>query len=82
MAGAEDEDASGRQGEASKAGERLLDKLLRHIGADVLDEPVPDRLRRVLRPGDGPDDGSSAGHGQGQPTRPDERKKGRNEPPG
>ena len=26
-----------------------LDEALRQIGADMLDEPVPERLRRVLR---------------------------------
>ena len=60
MAGDEDNPAMRREIEPSRSGDRILDELLRQIGADILDEPVPERLRGVLRPRGGSNGGTTA----------------------
>jgi hypothetical protein len=60
MSGAEDNPATRRESEPSSVDDRIFDELLRQIGADILDEPVPERLRRALRPTGGRDDGTTA----------------------
>jgi hypothetical protein len=67
MPGAEDDPANRRQGDSREAADHLLEEMLRQIGADILDEDVPERLRRVLRPKTGSDNGAR-GH---PPTRAD-----------
>jgi hypothetical protein len=69
MPGAEDSPATRRQSDPQETADRALDEKLRQIGLDILDEPVPEKLRRVLRrqtvsddppgEGDGRDDDST-----------------------
>jgi hypothetical protein len=67
MPGAEDDPANRRRGDSREPADRILEEMLRQIGADILNEDVPERLRRVLRPKAGSDDGTR-GH---LPTRGD-----------
>jgi hypothetical protein len=49
-----------------------LDEALRQIGADMLDEPVPERLRQILRQAQGrpePEPDPTSGRSQGNERR-------------
>jgi hypothetical protein len=67
MPGAEDDPANRRRGDSRESADHILEEMLRQIGADILNEDVPERLRRVLRPKTGSDNGPP-GH---PPTRGD-----------
>jgi len=60
MSGGEDKPANRRQDDSQDPANRLVEEMLRQIGIDILDEPVPERLRRVLRPKGGSDGGNTA----------------------
>jgi hypothetical protein len=50
MPGVEANPASRHQDDPRESADRILGKMLRQIGVDILDEPVPEKLRQVLRP--------------------------------
>ena len=50
MPGAEDKPEKQRQSDSHDAGDSDLEDVLRRIGSAILEEDVPERLRRVLQP--------------------------------
>lgn len=59
MPGADDKPANRHQNDSRESADRLLEEVLRQIGADILEEPVPEKLRRVLRPKTGSDESTT-----------------------
>ena len=83
MPGSEDNPADRHQGDPRESADRMIEEILRQIGVEILDEPVPERLRRVLRPKGGSGDGNTANDSQDDPpSRGDEPQRRDDDPSG
>lgn len=79
MAGGEDNPAKRSQSGSGGPADRILEEMLRQIGGEILDEPVPEKLRRVLRQKGGSDAKNTANDTRRRDARTQRRD---NEPPG